>query len=121
MAPVLDRCRHTGLTIPECSCADCLRSLVERHAPHVLAASAARPKPAVAEPEAEVGAPRGWVGTLEYWLPPVLLMAAIFALSAQPDLNSGLGTADMIGRKIVHLAEYALLCLLWVRALRTKV
>jgi hypothetical protein len=27
--------------------------------------------------------------------PPIALMAVIFALSAQPDLNSGLGTVDL--------------------------
>src|SRR5215208_7837729 len=53
------------------------------------------------------------------WLPPLALMAVIFALSAQPDLNSGLGTIDLIGRKIVHMSEYALLCFLWWRALRS--
>jgi len=41
--------------------------------------------------------------------PPILLMAVIFALSAQPDLNSGLGTLDLIGRKIIHAASYGLL------------
>ena len=46
-------------------------------------------------------------------------MAAIFVVSAQPDLSSGLGVIDLIGRKIVHVGEYALLCLLWWRALRT--
>jgi VanZ family protein len=46
-------------------------------------------------------------------------MGVIFALSAQPDLNSGLGTADTILRKLVHAAEYGLLAFLWVRALRT--
>jgi VanZ family protein len=46
-------------------------------------------------------------------------MAVIFVLSAQPDLNSGLGTVDLIGRKIIHACEYALLCFLWWRALRT--
>jgi VanZ family protein len=56
---------------------------------------------------------------LDPWLPPIALMAVIFVLSAQPDLNSGLGTVDLIGRKIVHMAEYALLCFLWWRALRT--
>src|SRR4051812_37854765 len=55
------------------------------------------------------------------WLPPVVLMAVIFALSAQPDLNSGLGTLDLIGRKIIHMGEYALLTFLWWRALRTVV
>jgi VanZ family protein len=56
---------------------------------------------------------------LDLWLPPLLLMAVIFVLSAQPDLNSGLGTLDTIGRKLIHMTEYALLCFLWWRALRT--
>jgi VanZ family protein len=56
---------------------------------------------------------------LAIWLPPFLLMAVIFALSATPDLNSGLGTVDLIGRKFVHAGEYALLFFLWWRALRT--
>ena len=51
--------------------------------------------------------------------PPLLLMAVIFVLSAQPDLNSGLGTLDTIGRKLVHAASYGLLWWLWQRALRT--
>ena len=49
--------------------------------------------------------------------PPILLMAVIFALSAQPDLNSGLGIWDTIGRKLVHMASYGLLWFLWWRAL----
>jgi VanZ family protein len=58
---------------------------------------------------------------LDPWLPPVVLMAVIFALSAQPELSSGLGTLDLILRKIAHAAEYALLCFLWWRALaRTR-
>ena len=58
------------------------------------------------------------VSRLDRWLPPLVLMAVIFALSAQPDLSTGLGTIDVIARKIVHAAEYALLCFLWWRALR---
>jgi VanZ family protein len=49
--------------------------------------------------------------------PPLALMGVIFALSAQPDLSSGLGTIDLVGRKLVHMAEYGLLWLLWLRAL----
>ena len=45
-------------------------------------------------------------------------MAVIFFFSAQPDLNSGLGLIDTIGRKLIHAAEYGLLCFLWWRALR---
>jgi VanZ family protein len=46
-------------------------------------------------------------------------MGVIFALSAQPGLNSGLGVIDLIGRKLIHIGEYALLCFLWWRALAT--
>lgn len=56
---------------------------------------------------------------LDIWLPPLVLMGVIFALSAQSDLNSGLGVIDFVGRKIAHMSEYALLCFLWWRALRT--
>ena len=52
------------------------------------------------------------------WAPPLVLMGVIYALSAQPDLSSGLGTFDFILRKIVHMTEYALLLFLWWRALR---
>ena len=49
--------------------------------------------------------------------PPLALMALIFALSAQPDLNSGLGGWDTVLRKLAHMAEYGLLWWLWWRAL----
>jgi VanZ family protein len=49
--------------------------------------------------------------------PPIALMAVIYTLSAQPDLSSGLGTLDTIGRKLIHMAEYGLLWFLWLRAL----
>jgi VanZ family protein len=54
---------------------------------------------------------------LDLWLPPLVLMGVIYALSAQPSLDSGLGLADTIGRKLIHFGEYALLCFLWWRAL----
>lgn len=54
------------------------------------------------------------------WAPPLLLMALIFFLSAQPHLHTDLGLADTIGRKLVHFGEYALLTVLWWRALRTR-
>jgi VanZ family protein len=52
--------------------------------------------------------------------PPTALMAAIFFLSAQPDLSSGLGVWDAIGRKLVHAAAYGLLWWLWFRALDVR-
>jgi VanZ family protein len=58
------------------------------------------------------------VGRLDLWVPPIALMGLIFFLSAQPDLSSGLGTADFILRKIAHAAIYGLLFFLWWRALR---
>jgi VanZ family protein len=62
---------------------------------------------------------RPLISRLDPWAPPIALMVVIFVLSAQPDLNSGLGTIDLIGRKFVHAGEYALLTVLWWRALRT--
>ena len=56
---------------------------------------------------------------LDLWLPPVVIMGVIFAFSAQPSLDSGLGVIDLIGRKLIHFAEYALLCFLWWRPLAT--
>src|SRR4051794_23820555 len=57
---------------------------------------------------------------LDPWGPPVVMMAVMFLFSAQPNLNSGLGLADTIGRKFVHFAEYGLLTFLWARALSTR-
>jgi len=50
-------------------------------------------------------------------LAPLALMGLIFFLSAQPNLSSGLGTLDLIGRKFVHAFLFGLLCFLWWRAL----
>jgi VanZ family protein len=57
------------------------------------------------------------MATLGRFGPPVVLMAVIFFLSAQPDLNSGLGTWDTVLRKLAHMTEYGLLWWLWWRAL----
>lgn len=57
---------------------------------------------------------------LSRFAPPVALMGVIFGLSATPDLNSGLGTIDFVGRKVVHMTEYGLLWFLWHRALRFR-
>jgi VanZ family protein len=54
---------------------------------------------------------------LDLWVPPLILMGVIFIFSDQPSLDSGLGLIDTIGRKLVHFAEYALLCFLWWRPL----
>jgi VanZ family protein len=49
--------------------------------------------------------------------PPLALMGVIFFFSAQPDLGTGLGSWDLVLRKLAHMAEYGLLFLLWMRAL----
>ena len=54
---------------------------------------------------------------LTRFAPPLLLMGLIFFLSAQPDLSSGLGTWDLVLRKLAHMVEYGLLWFLWWRAL----
>jgi VanZ family protein len=54
------------------------------------------------------------------WFAPLALMAVIYFFSAQESLNSGLGTIDLIGRKLFHFGEYALLMFLWWRAFRTR-
>jgi len=54
-------------------------------------------------------------------LPPLALMGLIFFLSAQPDLSTGLGTADLVLRKIAHASIFGLLCFLWWRAFGGRV
>ena len=54
---------------------------------------------------------------LRRYLPALVWMGVIFALSAQPDLSTGLGTWDFVLRKLAHMSEYAVLWLLWWRAL----
>jgi VanZ family protein len=49
-------------------------------------------------------------------LPPLVLMALIFAFSAQPSLSSGLGDWDLYLRKAAHMTEFGLLWWLVWRA-----
>jgi VanZ family protein len=62
----------------------------------------------------------GLLRRIDLWLPPLLLMGVIFFLSAQPSLDSGLGVLDLMGRKLIHFAEFAVLCFLWWRLLRGR-
>jgi VanZ family protein len=52
------------------------------------------------------------------WIPVVLWAAVIFTLSSMPNLGTGLGTWDLVLRKLAHAAEYALLGALVYRATR---
>jgi VanZ family protein len=51
------------------------------------------------------------------WAPVVLWAAVIFAFSSVPDLGSGLGTWDLVLRKIAHAVEFGVLGALLLRAL----
>ena len=53
---------------------------------------------------------------LSRFAPPLVLMGVIFALSAQPSLDSGLAW-DTVLRKAAHMTEFGLLWFLWWRAL----
>ena len=54
---------------------------------------------------------------LSLWLPVVAWAGLIFALSSIPDLGTGLGTWDLVLRKLAHACEFALLGALLLRAL----
>ncbi len=53
------------------------------------------------------------------WLPVALWAAVIFAFSSVPSLSSGLGTWDLVLRKLAHAAEFAILGALLLRACRS--
>ena len=57
---------------------------------------------------------------LRLWAPVVLWAAAIFTLSSISDLGTGLGTWDLVLRKLAHGAEFAILGALLLRALREE-
>jgi hypothetical protein len=54
------------------------------------------------------------------YLPPLALMGLVYFLSDQPGLKSGLGLADLIGRKLIHAGTFGLLFVLWLRAFRWR-
>ncbi|HET8652822.1 MAG TPA: VanZ family protein [Gaiellaceae bacterium] len=56
--------------------------------------------------------------TVRRWGPAVAWAAVIFALSSIPGLGTGLGTWDLVLRKIAHATEFAILAALLVHAVR---
>jgi len=50
------------------------------------------------------------------WLPVLVWAAVIFAFSSIPSLGTGLGTWDLVLRKLAHVTEYAILGALLFRA-----
>ena len=60
------------------------------------------------------------MGPISRYAPPLAIMALIFALSATPDLSSGLGVWDTVLRKLAHVAIFAALALTLIRATRWR-
>lgn len=56
------------------------------------------------------------MGPVSRFAPPLAVMTLIFALSATPDLSSGLGAWDMLLRKLAHITIFGLLWLTLARA-----
>ena len=57
---------------------------------------------------------------LNLWLPVVLWAAVIFTFSSIPSLGTGLGTWDLVLRKLAHAFVFAVLGALLYRALRRE-
>ena len=53
---------------------------------------------------------------LAVWGPVAAWAALIFTFSSIPDLGTGLGSADLVLRKLAHFAEFAVLGALLLRA-----
>ena len=60
------------------------------------------------------------MGTISRYAPPLAVMTLIFALSATPDLSSGLGTWDLVLRKLAHVTIFGVLWLTLARAARWR-
>jgi VanZ family protein len=56
------------------------------------------------------------MGPVSRYAPPLAVMTLIFALSATPDLNSGLGAWDFALRKLAHVTIFGVLWLTLARA-----
>jgi VanZ family protein len=53
---------------------------------------------------------------LRLWTPVAVWAALIFTFSSIPDLGTGLGTWDLVLRKLAHAGEFAVLGALLLRA-----
>jgi len=56
------------------------------------------------------------MGPISRYAPPIAVVALIFALSATPDLSSGLGAWDLLLRKLAHITVFGVLWLTVARA-----
>jgi len=57
---------------------------------------------------------------LSLFAPPLAVMTLIFALSATPDLSSGLGAWDTLLRKLAHITIFGTLWLTLARAVHWR-
>ena len=56
---------------------------------------------------------------IKYWIPVIVWLAVVFALSAIPSLQvESLGMADFVFRKLAHLGEFLILAVLLFRAIK---
>jgi VanZ family protein len=60
------------------------------------------------------------MGPVSRYAPPLAVMTLIFALSATPDLSSGLGAWDTLLRKLAHITIFGVLWLTLARAARWR-
>ena len=60
------------------------------------------------------------MGPVSRYGPPLAVMTLIFALSATPDLGSGLGVWDTVLRKLAHVTIFGVLWLTLARATRWR-
>jgi VanZ family protein len=60
------------------------------------------------------------MGPVSRYAPPLAVMTLIFALSATPDLSSGLGAWDTLLRKLAHVTIFGVLWLTLARATRWR-
>ena len=60
------------------------------------------------------------MGPVSRYAPPLAVMTLIFALSATPDLSTGLGLWDTLLRKLAHITIFGVLWLTLARAARWR-
>jgi VanZ family protein len=60
------------------------------------------------------------MGPVSRYAPPLAVMTLIFALSATPDLSSGLGAWDVLLRKLAHITVFGVLWLTLARAMQWR-
>jgi len=105
---------HSGGTVPDSHRVPSPRSVVRGRAYHRTVSDTARPDDA--ELQSSALERPAWPSLVRLWLPVVAWAVVIFAFSSIPSLGTGLGTWDLVLRKLAHVTEYAVLGALLLRA-----